>query len=262
MDRWCGRVAIVTGASAGIGAAIALALARSGMKVVAVARRLDRLQNISNELQANKSKGELHPIQGDITSDEDIKRVVRWTREILGGADVLVNNAGVNRYGILTEQSTENIKMILDTNLVGLLSFTREVVQDMKSRGVDDGHIFNINSLAGHYIPEYSVGYIYVASKHAVTVVTEGFRREFRDMGTKIRITSISPGLVRTEMSVASGLSEDAANQKYSENPCMDPEDIADAVIYALGTKPHVQVHEITIRATAEVEIGAMQNHH
>ncbi|XP_065349667.1 dehydrogenase/reductase SDR family member 11-like [Cloeon dipterum] len=250
MERWSNRVAIVTGASSGIGALVAKLLVENGLKVVGVARRVERVKQLASELKG--AKGELHPVQGDVSVEEDVKRVVQWTRENLGGADILVNNAGVNRYGKLSEQSSDDVKKIFDTNVIALTVFTREVVQDMKSRGISDGHIFNINSICGHYVSEYPTGYIYTASKHAVTVLTEGLRRELRDMQTKIRVTSISPGLVKTEISVASGLSEEVAAKKYEENPCLLPEDIAQALLYALQAPPHVQVHEIIIRATGE----------
>lgn len=181
---------------------------------------------------------------------------------------------------IILEQSTDDIRLILETNVVSLTVFTREVIQDMKSRGVKDGHIFNINrfnhlklqfsiffysflmfcSICGQYITIHPYGYIYTASKHAVTVINEGLRRELRDMQTKTKVTvsffftilhiflfwpvsqSISPGLVRTEISVAGGIPKDVADKKYSENPVLEPEDVAGAVLYALGTPPHVQV--------------------
>ncbi|XP_059485577.1 farnesol dehydrogenase-like [Neocloeon triangulifer] len=252
MERWVGRVAIVSGASSGIGAAVSKSLVESGLKVVGVARRVEKVEELAEELKSQGAKGELHPVCGDVTKEEDIKRVVQWTRKTLGGADVLVNNAGVNRYGKLSEQATDDVKLILDTNVIALTVFTKAVVQDMKSRGVNDGHIFNINSICGHYISEYPLGYIYTASKHAVTVVTEGLRRELRDMQTQIRVTSISPGLVKTEISVAGGLSKEVADKKYSENPCLEAKDIADALTFALGAPGHVQIHEMVIRATGE----------
>ncbi|CAB3376393.1 Hypothetical predicted protein [Cloeon dipterum] len=250
MDRWVGRVAIVTGASVGIGAAIAKSLTLKGMRVVGVARRVEKIQALVDELKTESSKGELHAIKGDVTCEEDIKRIVQWVREKFGGFDVLVNNAGGAVFSKLSEISLSDIRRMLDLNVVGLSLFTRDAIQDMKSRGVDDGHIFHINSIGGHEIVNMPRTEMYVATKHAVTVLTEGLRRELRDMGTKIRVTSISPGAVKTEFGVAAGMTEEQADQYYKIKPYLEPEDIANALVYALSAPPHVQVHELIILPT------------
>ncbi|XP_059471846.1 farnesol dehydrogenase-like [Neocloeon triangulifer] len=252
MERWQGRVAIVTGASAGIGAAIAKLLAESGMKVVGFARRKERVEELADQLKTAGCKGELHAFAGDVRSEEDVKRAVQWTRETLGGTDVLVSNAGVVAFGGLTEVSTEDLKKVLDTNLVGACVFMREVVQDMKERGVNDGHIFFINSTAGQAILNFPGTYVYAAGKHALRVVTEGLRRELRDMGTKIRVTSVSPGAVKTEIGLAAGVPKEMVELGYKLSVNLESVDVANAVLYALGTPPHVQVHEITMHPTGE----------
>ncbi|CAB3363921.1 Hypothetical predicted protein [Cloeon dipterum] len=252
MERWQGRVAIVTGASAGIGAAIVKLLAENGMKVVGFARRKERVEELAVEAKSAGFKGEIHAFGGDVRVEDDIKRAIQWTREKLGGPDVLVSNAGVVAFSGLTEIGTEDLKKVLDTNLVGACMFTREIVQDMKSRGVNDGHIFHINSTAGHSILNFPGTYVYAAGKHALRVVTEGLRRELRDMGTKIRVTSVSPGAVRTEIGLAAGVPKDMVELGYKLSVCLEPEDVAQAVIYALGAPPHVQVHEITMHPTGE----------
>ncbi|XP_059485514.1 farnesol dehydrogenase-like [Neocloeon triangulifer] len=252
MNRWEGRVAIVTGASAGIGAAIVKTLALNSMRVVGVARREDRVQELAKELKENGAKGEVFAIKGDVSNEEDVKRVIQWTREKLGGVDVLVNNAGVAPNCGLAAFKTENLRKIYDTNVIGLALFAREAIQDMQARGVDDGHIFNINSISGQYVIQMPGIYAYAGSKHAVTVMTEGLRRELRDLQTKIRVTSISPGLVRTEIAVAGGASEEVAKKFYDESPCLEAQDVADALLYALGTPPHVQIHELTMHPTGE----------
>ncbi|KAF4527779.1 hypothetical protein B566_EDAN015835 [Ephemera danica] len=248
MERWQGRVAIVTGASAGIGAAIARLLAENGMKVVGVARRVERVQALAAEVK----QGEIHALHGDVTKEQDVLRVVKWTRDTLGGADVLVNNAGVSPLCPLTSADSAKMRSILDTNVLGLCLFTREVIKDMRERGVDDGHVFHISSLAGQRIMDYPGLYFYSGTKHAVRVMTEGLRREMRDMGTKIRVTEISPGFVHSEIIEASGVPEDIAAQMYASAPCLEPRDIADALLYALSAPPHVQVHEVTIQPVGE----------
>ncbi|CAB3376391.1 Hypothetical predicted protein [Cloeon dipterum] len=252
MDRWTGRVAIVTGSSAGIGAAIARLLVENSLRVVGVARRDERVQELAEELKKEGAKGELFAIKGDVTNEEDIKRVVKWTRENLGGADVLINNAGVAPDCPLTKFSSKNFRQLYDTNVVGLALFTREVIQDMRSRGIDDGHIFNINSICGHSIIEMPEVGAYSGTKYAITALTEGLRRELRDLKTKIRVTSISPGIVRTEIAEAAGVPKKISDSRFDENPCLEAKDVADAVLYALSAPPHVQVHELIIRPVGE----------
>ncbi|XP_059485515.1 farnesol dehydrogenase-like [Neocloeon triangulifer] len=252
MERWVGRVAVVTGASAGIGAAIAKLLTQHGMKVVGVARRVERVQALSDELAKENAKGTLHAIQGDVSKEEEIQRIVKWTADELGGIDVLVNNAGCGAFAKLSEISASDIAKILNLNVVGLTLLTRDVVQNMKSRGVNDGHIFHINSVVGHEIINYPTIEMYTASKHAVTVLTEGLRRELRDMGTKIRVTSISPGSVKTEIALAGGMAAEDVEKMYNENPYLEPVDIANALLFALSAPAHVQVHEMIIHPTGE----------
>ncbi|XP_059476987.1 farnesol dehydrogenase-like [Neocloeon triangulifer] len=251
MERWSGRVAIVTGASAGIGAATARALAEGGMKVVGVARRAERVQNLADELKKEKVKGELHAIQGDVSLEEDVKRVIKWTRDTLGGVDVLVNNAGLAPLTLLSELDASVMKKIFETNVFGLCYFTSEALKDMKSRGVDDGHIVHVSSVAGTYIPDFSGTGPYAASKHSVKVFTEILRREMRDMKTKMRVTCICPGLVETEIFSASGFPEDA-QKGLSNEPNLKAKDVADAIIFAVSAPPHVQIHDIVMHPTGE----------
>ncbi|KAF4529978.1 hypothetical protein B566_EDAN015747, partial [Ephemera danica] len=176
MERWVGRVALVTGASAGIGNAITRALVEKGMRVVAT---------LVTELQ--HCKGEIYVLQCDVTEEADVVRVVKWTRENLGGTDVLVNNAGIYFRDKLTSIDTGRMKKLFNVNVFGLCLFTREVVKDMRERGVDDGHIFHLNSDSGQSISSNTEGLLYGSTKHAVTVLTEGLRRELRDLKTKIK---------------------------------------------------------------------------
>nr|CAD7415027.1 unnamed protein product [Timema poppensis] len=143
MLRWSGRVAVVTGASSGIGRSIAEELVKKGLQVVGLARRLDRLEELRDEVQ--NAPGKLYPIKCDITSEEDILAAFEWTKEHLNGVDILVNNAGVGTIQTLIENTTSELRKILDVNVLGLSICTREAVKSMRERGVDDGHIININ---------------------------------------------------------------------------------------------------------------------
>lgn len=231
----------MTGASAGIGAAIAEALAVHGMKVVAVARRLEKLKALASQLKG--SKGEVHPLECDLRKEEAILRVFEWTEKQLGGVDVLVNNAGVIEPGWITDSTTEAYRKILDVNVLAVAICSREAVRSMKNRGATC-HIININSLAGHFAESIHIPLnLYPASKYALTGMTLGLRNEITAQKLDIRITSISPGAVKTEMIGQAGLPE----KVLKVLPTLRDKDIADAVIYALGTPPNVQVTELMI---------------
>lgn len=251
MERWAGRVAAVTGASSGIGAAIAQELVKKGLKVVGLARRIDRLQEASNNLQ--NMPGELHPVQCDVTKEQDILAAFSWIKEHLGSVDIMINNAGVAHQSFLADGETSEWRQMLDVNILGLSICTREALRSMKEHNVTDGHIVHINSISGHGLPHSAtMFYMYGATKHAVTALTEGLRRELVKSNSKIRVTSLSPGLVRTEIMDAGHMRTFTSRDIFTGNPCLDPQDIADAVLYVLGTPPHVQIHELTIIPTGQ----------
>nr|CAD7204958.1 unnamed protein product [Timema douglasi] len=286
MERWSGRVALVTGASAGIGAAIVRELVKNGLIVVGLARRAELIEEksagigaaIVRELVKNGlivvglarraelveelsvelkgAPGKLHAFKGDASKEEDILAAFDWIKKNLGRIDVLVNNAGVLYTTSLTDGETSHWKQIFDLNVLGLSICTREAFKLMKEKGVDDGHIIHINrynlslikeSILGHKLGGLDGLIPYTASKHAVTVLTEGLRRELVQLGSKIRVTSISPGSVDTDMLRA------ALTEGVEPPPALHSEDIAGAVIYALGAPQHVQIHEVTIKPVGEV---------
>ncbi|XP_069683481.1 dehydrogenase/reductase SDR family member 11-like [Periplaneta americana] len=248
MERWSGRVAMVTGASAGIGAAIAVDLVQKGLKVVAVARRVDKIKVLEDQVKS--APGKLYCLKCDVSDEEDIKATFQWVRDNLGGVDVLVNNAGADSKNTLMEGPAENWRTIMNLNVLGLSICTKEAIQCMKSRGVDDGHIIHIGSILGHIVPPEDHPFrMYSASKHAVRALTEGLRRELVNQKSKIRVTCVSPGVVRTEFLEAAK----ASDIFYDKVPCLQGQDVADAVAYALATPPHVQIHEIIIKPVGEM---------
>nr|CAD7264407.1 unnamed protein product [Timema shepardi] len=137
------RVALVTGASAGIGAAIVRELVKNGLIVVGLARRAELVEELSAELKG--SPGKLHALKGDASKEEDILAAFDWIKKNLGRIDVLVNNAAVLHISMLTEGETSHWKQIFDLNVLGLSICTREAFKLMKEKGVDDGHIIHIN---------------------------------------------------------------------------------------------------------------------
>ncbi|XP_058124711.1 farnesol dehydrogenase-like [Anopheles ziemanni] len=243
MDRWVGKVAIVTGASSGIGAATVKALANAGMITIGLARRVERVDELKKELPA-EAASRVHGFHCDVTKEEDILAAFAHVEKVFGGVDVLINNAGIakGKIGVLQADNTATLRQVVDTNLMGLALCSREAFQSMKRRSVD-GHIVHINSILGHNVPENNLN-IYAATKYGVTALTETMRHELRLAGTKIKVTSISPGLVRTEI-----ISDPSSVVGW---PILEPEDISDAILYALGTPPRVQIHELTIKPVGE----------
>ncbi|KAL3282664.1 hypothetical protein HHI36_005839 [Cryptolaemus montrouzieri] len=241
MDRWIGKVAVVTGASSGIGAAIAEHLVECGMKVVGLARRSERVEEMSKKLTGKK--GVLHGLKVDVSIPEEIIEAFEVIEKRFGPVHILVNNAGLLKYTSLMDGDYKQWKETFDVNVMGLCVATKEAIQSMKRNNVD-GHIIHINSVAGHVIPFHLLN-VYPASKFAVTALTETLRVELVQSESKIKVTSISPGFVLTEMAKMDGASADIL-EKF---PHIFPEDVADSVVYALSTPPHVQVHELIVRA-------------
>uniref|UniRef100_A0A0K8TT77 Putative dehydrogenase n=1 Tax=Tabanus bromius TaxID=304241 RepID=A0A0K8TT77_TABBR len=251
MDRWRNKVAVVTGASSGIGAAIAKDLIKAGLTVVGLARREGRVADLCKDLSADLRK-KLIPIKCDVSVEKDVKSAFQVVDTKFNGVDILINNAGIVRQTeLVAPDQTQPIRETLETNVMGVYYCTREAFNIMKRRNVD-GHIVIINSVAGHTVP-YVQGMpsfnMYPASKYAITAMTETYRREFNAHGTKIKITSISPGLVETEI-----LGDEAKKKEVMGNVAiLKPEDISGAVLYALSTPPHVQVHDLIIRPVGEI---------
>ena len=237
------RVAIVTGASSGIGAATTRVLAREGMRVAACARRLDRLERLRDELGEDR----VRPVQVDLRDEAQILGLFETVRRKWGGLDVLVNNAGLGRFAPLVDGDTAKWKEMLDVNVLGLCMCTREAVRDMRARDAA-GHVVHIGSMGGHRVP--TGGGVYSATKFAVRALTEGLRQELRALGSPIRVTSISPGFVETEFAFNFTGSEEAATKTYSQFEVLKSEDVASAVLYAISRPPHMQVHDLLVRPT------------
>lgn len=245
MERWQYKVAVVTGASAGIGAAICKVLVESGLKVVGLARRKERIEKLSKSLE-NES-GKLYAVKADITKEEDICNAFTWISDNVGTIHVLINNAGIFRVSDLLDGQSEAWKSTFDTNVIGLCIATREAAKRMKENNID-GHIIHINSVAGHKVPLGVKGNVYSASKYAVTALTESLRLELNLIQSKIKITSISPGFVKTEFLEDSGM----PTTMFEGVPYLEAKDVADSVRYVLSTPPHVQIHELIIKPIGE----------
>ena len=228
-----GKTAIVTGASSGIGAAVAWALAGAGARVAGGARRVDALDT--------EFKLEL-----DVTDPASCERFVEQAVDLLGGLDVLVNNAGLGLGRDPFDKSTEqDEETVLETNVHGLLRVTRLCLPHIR----DGGHIVNMGSIAGRQ--PYENAAVYVASKYAVRGFTYALRQDL--LGRPIRLTTVDPGLVQTNFSrVRFRGDEEKASAVYANTTPITPDDVAECVLFAVTRPPHVNVDELVVKALAQ----------
>jgi NADP-dependent 3-hydroxy acid dehydrogenase YdfG len=228
-----GKTAIVTGASSGIGAAVARALATGGARVAGGARRVDRLET--------EVKLEL-----DVTDAESCARFVERAVGELGGLDILVNNAGLSLGREPFDRSNEeDEETVLETNVHGLLRMTRLCLPHIR----DGGHLVNVGSVAGRQAYENAA--TYVASKFAVRGFTYALREDL--LGRPIRLTTVDPGLVESNFSrVRFRGDEEKAAAVYANVEPLRPEDVAECVVFALTRPPHVNVDELVVKALAQ----------
>lgn len=192
MDRWIGKTAVVTGASSGIGAAIVVELLKSGVNVVGLARRKEKVEALQHSIPRSVS-AKLYPIKCDLTQESEIKAAFNWIENSLGGIDILINNAGIIRtMNLFDPDNSQDLRDTIDTNILAVVLCTREAFWSMKKRNVN-GHIIHINSHAGHKIPFFVGLYpsfnIYPSTKYAVTAMTEVMRQELQVFDTKIKVT-------------------------------------------------------------------------
>ena len=248
LSDWAGKVALVTGASSGIGEAVAEKLASVGMQVALCGRRKDRLAALAQRLE-DAYGAECLALETDLRQEADILAMFKTIREAWGGVDVLINNAGLGHNQSLLTGQSEAWREMLEVNVLALCITTREAVKDMRARG-DKGHVLHIGSMAGHRVP--AIGGVYSATKFAVRALCEGLRQELRSLESNIRVGLISPGIVETEFFEKYHQSAEKAAQTTSQFKVLEASDIAQAVFYSLEQPAHMQVGDILIRPTAQ----------
>jgi len=247
LERWRDRLALVTGGSAGIGAATVRALVAGGMRVATCARRLDRLDALAAELD-----GAGHPLLRfavDLRDEAQILTMFESLRADWGGVDVIVNNAGLGHKAPLVDGETEHWREMLDVNVLALCICTREAITDMQRREVA-GHVIHVSSMSGYRVPEGSG--VYAATKYGVRALTEALRQELRELDSPIRVTAVSPGFVETEFAELYNRSAEAARETYGRYKVLESEDVAEAILYALAQPAHVQIHDLLLRPTRQ----------
>lgn len=241
-----GKVALVTGASSGIGRATALALSRAGAKVAAGARRTDKLESLRQEIE--KASGEVIVQKLDVTKKDECDSFVSSAISRWGSVDILVNNAGLMPLSFFKNLKVSDWDQMIDVNVKGVIYCTAAVIPHMLAK--KSGHIVNMSSIAGRVV--FPSGTVYCATKHAVTAFSEGLRQEF-GARSNIRVTCIEPGVVDTELN---NTITDASLAKFVESTkqmaSLKAEDIASAILFAVESPPHMNVNEIMLRPTTQ----------
>jgi NADP-dependent 3-hydroxy acid dehydrogenase YdfG len=243
-----GKVAIVSGIGPGVGQAVALAFAREGADVVLGARTEERLKELAVRIE--QQGGRVAYLATNIRHEDQCRALAEAAIEAFGGVDVLVNNAGLGRSAPLSSGSTEAWREMLEVNVLGLCIATREAIKDMDRRQVA-GHIVHVSSMAGHRVPGPDSG-VYAGTKFAVRALTEGLRQELRARQSPIRVSSVSPGYVDTEFAAVFSGSASDAPPPARRIKVLAPEDVAAAILWVTSQPPHVEVHDVLLRPTAQ----------
>jgi NADP-dependent 3-hydroxy acid dehydrogenase YdfG len=246
MPKLDGKVAVVTGASSGIGEATAEALAAEGATVVVAARREERLANLAKRIE--EDGGRVLAAACDVADEDQAHGLIRKAEEEFGRVDILVNNAGVMLLSTVGKGLSEEWRRMFDVNVLGLLYTTDAAVETMKRQG--GGHLVNISSVAGRKVTRDASG-VYAGSKFAVGAISEGLRQELLE--DNIRVTIVEPGAVATELT--DHITDEDARESLGgllSLEILEAEDVANAIVYAVTQPARVSVNEILIRPTQQ----------
>ncbi|AVL77420.1 SDR family oxidoreductase [Staphylococcus cohnii] len=227
------KVAIITGASSGIGASIAEVLSSHGIQLLLTGRNETKLKDVVNRIRSNEHHAQVEYLIVDVTQQQEVERLIAYAKEQFGRLDILVNSAGQMMSSAVTDGNVKAWESMIDTNVKGTLYGINAVIPTFLAQS--SGHIINIASISGFEVTKMST--IYSATKAAVHTITQGLEKELAKTG--VRVTSISPGMVDTPLS---------GQTDWGERKKLEPKDIAEAVVYALQQPSHVNVNEITVR--------------
>ena len=240
-------IALVTGASSGIGKACAEILAKNGINVIIAARRLEKLLEIEKEL-TKKYKVDILPLKLDVTNKKEVSDFLNNLPSDWQNVEILINNAGLSK-GLekLQDGKVENWEIMIDTNIKGLLYVTKAILPKMVEK--NSGTIINIASIAGH--ETYPGGNVYCATKAAVLHLSKALRMDV--LGKNIRVISIDPGMVETEFSIVRFDGDKERAKKVYENITpLTAEDVAETVWFAVSRPKHVTIEDIVIMPTQQ----------
>jgi NADP-dependent 3-hydroxy acid dehydrogenase YdfG len=242
-----GTVALVTGASSGIGEATARELATRGATVALVARRIDRLKVLAEEI--TQAGGTAAPIEADVTDYEQVREAVEQTVRDLGHLDILINNAGVNRPNPIEDTPVADLDFVVRVNLIGSLYCAHAALPHLlraaESQPRQVADLVNISSLAGRNYRKGSA--VYGATKHAVNAYSECLRQEVA--GRRVRVSVVASGAVATDLFPPAVWKEHLVERGSTP---VQPEDVADAICYAVTRPAHIAVGDVLIRRTEQ----------
>ncbi|RFS13842.1 SDR family NAD(P)-dependent oxidoreductase [Emticicia sp. C21] len=239
------RTALITGATSGIGKATATAFADNGINLILCGRRQDRLDGLQEQFSKKVS---VTTLKFDVSNKVEVVYAINSLAEEWKVIDILVNCAG-NAHGLspIQDGDTDDWDMMIDGNVQGLLYVSKAIIPGMVEQ--EKGHIINLSSVAGKYT--YANGAVYCASKAAVEALSEGMRLDLTQYG--IKVTNIAPGAVETEFSLVRFKGDKKRAEKVYEGfEPLQPEDVADAILYAVNTPPRVTIADIVLYAGAQ----------
>ena len=245
-----GRWALITGATAGIGHAIAEVLAEAGVNLVIIGRREDRLSQLAHDLTAlHAVKVKVLPV--DVRERKNLEASLLSSSSEISQLSILINNAGLARgTDLMQDANLDDWEAMVDTNLKGLLFTTRFCLPHLLQQ--TDSHVVNIGSVAGRWV--YPGGGVYCATKFAVRALSEGLRLDL--MGKPVRVTNIEPGMVETEFSEVRMQDAEKAKKVYQGLKALDAMDIAEGVLWCLERPAHVNIQELMIFPRDQAGVG------
>ncbi len=246
------KITLITGASAGIGEACAHSFAREGSHLILAARRRDKTETVASYLEEQYGI-KTHVLTLDVRDRLAVNQTIEDLPQEWANIDILINNAGLSR-GLDKVQEAYYLDWdeMIDTNVKGLLWVSRAVMPGMVER--DFGHVINIGSIAGRQV--YPGGNVYCATKHAVKAITQGMRIDL--LGSKVRCSSVDPGLVESEFSeVRFRGDKEKAEPVYQNFPPLQPVDIAETVLFCATRPPHVNIHDVLVMPQDQAAVYA-----
>lgn len=241
------RVAVITGATAGIGKATAFELAKNNIDLILTGRRQERLDSLKKELSKYV---QVTTLCFDLQNKEQVEKIINDNKSLLSKVDILINNAGLAK-GVdpVNKADIDHWEQMIDTNIKGLLYITRHMLPFLLAK--ESADLINIGSVSGRWV--YPGGAVYCGTKHAVRAISEGIRMDLN--GSNVKVSCIEPGLCETEFSQVRLEDTAKAEDVYKGLKALSPEDIAQTISWVLARPGHVNIQEMVIYPTAQAHV-------